>query len=89
MNELIEWRRDMEFNEKDCLAVNPFDGDFGSPQDRTLRDKIVVSRKAGGCHLCGQQIIPGTMIRSRTDIFDGEIATYRWCTECCVEMADS
>lgn len=80
---------DINFSTDDCLAVNPFEGDFGSPGDRTLRDKIVKSRKAGRCNLCGLQITPYTMIRSCTDIFDGEIATYRWCNDCCVAMAKS
>ena len=74
-------------NEADVLACTPFDGDFGSPNDRTLKDKMVTARKAGECHLCGQQIQPGTRTRSMTAIFDGELASYRWCNACCAAMA--
>ena len=74
-------------DEADVLACNPFEGDFGSPNDRTLRDKMVTARKAGECHLCGQQIQPGTRTRSMTAIFDGELASYRWCNACCAAMA--
>ena len=28
------------FDEADCLKTNPFEGDFGSPGDKVLKDKI-------------------------------------------------
>ena len=77
------------FDECDCLAADPFEGDFGNSNDRTLKDKIVTARRSGKCHCCGQQITPGTRIRSRADIFDGTLFSFRWCTECCVAMAKS
>lgn len=75
------------FNEKDCLAYNPFEGDFGEPNDRILKDKIGIARKAGACFLCKQQIQPGEKIRMLTAIFSGELMHYRWCTACCCAMA--
>ena len=77
------------FDEPDCLACDPFEGDFGEPGDRTLKDKIITARKAGPCHLCGQEIQPGERVRSRADIFDGELMSFRWCNLCCVAMGKS
>jgi hypothetical protein len=31
------------FSEHDCLCCGPFEGDFGSPDDRILKDKMVTS----------------------------------------------
>ena len=73
--------------EEDVLAHDPFQGDFGSLGDRTLRDKMVIARKAAECHDCGQTIQPGERIRSRTDIVDGEMMSFRWCQLCCAAMA--
>lgn len=73
--------------EADVLDYDPFASDFGSPGDRTLRDKIVTARKAGECHDCAQTIQPGERIRSRTDVADGEIMSFRWCQACCEAMA--
>lgn len=33
------------FDEAECLKVNPFEGDFGSPGDKVLKDKIGTARK--------------------------------------------
>lgn len=78
-----------DFDEPDCLACDPFEGDFGEPGDRTLKDKIATARKPGPCHLCGLEIQKGERIRTRTDIFEGEIMSFRWCSKCCVAMAKS
>lgn len=75
------------FDEDDCLAADPFAGDFGQPGDRTLRDKIVTARKPGECQDCGETIQPGQRIRSRTDFFDGMVKSFRWCAKCCEAMA--
>ena len=75
--------------EDECLACDPFEGDFGDSGDRTLRDKIVIARKPGECHLCGAMIEPKEKVRSRSDIFDGEIMYFRWCNLCCKAMAKS
>lgn len=77
------------FSEYDCLCCGPFEGDFGSPDDRILKDKIVTARKDGECHLCNQQIQPRTRIRTMTAVFDGELMSFRWCTACCAAMAKS
>jgi hypothetical protein len=31
------------FSEHDCLCCGPFEGDFGSPDDRILKDKMVTA----------------------------------------------
>jgi len=77
------------FSAEKCLHVDPFEGDFGSPGDRTLSDKITIACAGGECHECAQNIKPGEWIRRRTDITDGSIATYRWCALCCAAMAKS
>lgn len=77
------------FSENDCLACGPFDGDFGSPDDRILKDKMVTARKVGSCFLCEQEIRPGERIRTMSAVFDGELMYYRWCNACCAAMAKS
>lgn len=74
-------------NEADVMSYNPFDGDFGAPGDRLLRDRIVTARSGGDCHLCGGKIQPGTRIRSRSGVIDGSLMSWRWCTACCEAMA--
>lgn len=76
-------------DEESVLATDPFAGDFGSPGDRTLKDKMGTARKQGPCQDCGQTIQPGERIRLRTDIFDGELMSFRWCQLCCEAMAIS
>jgi hypothetical protein len=82
-------KQKIPFNAEKCLHTDPFEGDFGSPGDRTLSDKIAIARTGGECHECAQDIKPGELIRRRTDITEGSIATYRWCALCCAAMANS
>ena len=77
------------FSANKCLHTDPFAGDFGSPGDKTLSDKVTRARVGGMCHECTQDIKPGEWIRRRTDITEGSIATYRWCALCCAAMAKS
>lgn len=77
------------FSENDCLACWPFDGDFGSPDDRILKDKMATARKGGACSLCEQEIRPGERIRTMAAVFDGDLMSYRWCNACCAAMAQS
>jgi len=77
------------FSENDCLSCGPFDGDFSSPDDRILKDKMVTARKAGVCFLCDQEITPGDRIRTMSAVFDSELKSYRWCNACCAAMAKS
>lgn len=70
-----------------CLLDNPFAGDFGEPGDRVLSDKMVTARKGGACHTCKSACVPGTRIRVRVEIFDGEVMRFRWCQACCRAMA--
>ena len=44
------------FDEAECLKTNPFEGDFGSPGDKVLKDKIGTARKGGTCG-----VSPGAM----------------------------
>lgn len=70
-----------------CLGFDPFEGDFGNPGDRTFRDRIATARKAYECSHCGGAICIGDRHRSRIDKVDGEIMSFRWCTDCCAVMA--
>jgi hypothetical protein len=79
----------LPFNAEDCLAADPFASDFGSPGDRTFKDKITKARVGGPCHWCDKEIKPGEVIRLRTDLSEGVVCTYRWCTLCCKAMAKS
>lgn len=76
-----------QFDEEACLRADPFEGDFGAPGDRILRNKIVDARKDGPCSTCDNGIKRGDRIRIMAAIFDGSMMYYRWCPVCCGEMA--
>lgn len=71
----------------EALRYNPFEGDFGTQDDKTLSDKIVTVRKERACWHCLGAVKVGEKARSRTDLFDGEIHSYTWCVKCCERMA--
>lgn len=77
------------FDEARCLALNPFDGDFGGAgrNDGVLSDKIVTARSSGDCHTCAGSIVPSTRVRRRVEVYDGTFMRFSWCTECCTAMA--
>lgn len=75
------------FDESACLDVNPFEGDFGEPSDRVLQDKIVTTRKPAMCGCCRGVTEVGERTRSIKAIFDGQMMSYRFCSECCHAMA--
>lgn len=81
------------YNEDDCLACDPFEGDFGGSgdADAILQDKMVKAAKFHECkcHLCAGSIQKGERHRYRVEIYDGEMETFRWCEECCAAMASS
>lgn len=79
----------MKYDECDCLACNPFEGDFGDPGDKTLSKKIVTLRKSRECNLCGNTAKAGTRCRVQVELFAGKLEPYTWCEECCSAMAQS
>lgn len=58
------------FDEADCLKTNPFEGDFGSPGDKVLKDKICTARKGG---TCGEYLRKGSLV-----YIEGKITTRKW-----------
>lgn len=70
-----------------ALRFDPFQDDFGDQDDRTLRDKIVKTRKPSECSQCAESIPAGQIVRSRTDIIDGGMMSWKWCNTCTVLMA--
>lgn len=76
------------FDEKECMAYNPFEGDFGDGEV-VLKDRIGRARKPGPCQICTGEIKPGERIRMRAEAYDGAIQTFRWCSACCHAMAIS
>jgi hypothetical protein len=72
-----------------ALEFDLFQGDFGSPGDCELSNKIVTSRGEYVCHICHGPIIKGEEHRSSKYKFDGEILGYRCCNTCCIAMASS
>lgn len=75
--------------EAECLADDPFAGDFGGAGDgdRVLSDKMVTNRKGGECHNCAGPCLPGTRNRVRAEVYDGDLMRFRWCQTCCFAMA--
>ncbi len=74
----------------DCLATDPFAGDFGGSGqgDRVLSDKLVRVRKLHNCHDCHETIEVGQTARSRAEVYDDEICQFYWCEVCCQAAAD-
>lgn len=70
------------------MACDPFAGDYdgAGSGDRVLSDKIVTARKGGECNTCGQQAQPGTRVRSRAEVYDGDLMNFRWCAICTAIM---
>lgn len=75
--------------ENECLADDPFAGDFGGSchGDGVLSDKMVTNRKGGTCHNCDGECAPGTRNRVRVEVYDGDLMRFRWCQTCCFAMA--
>ena len=73
--------------EKDVLAYHPFSDDKDDGGWRHLKDKISTARKARPCFHCGEQIMPGTRIRTTTEVHGREISSIRACQNCCDAMA--
>lgn len=67
--------------QREALDFDWFDGDAG---EHTFSDKIVVARHSKAkCTCCLSLSTPGTLVRVRVEVVDGEIMRYRWCHECC------
>lgn len=75
--------------EADCLADDPFAGDFGGAcqGDGVLSDKMVTTRGGGTCHTCAGECEPKTRNRVRVEVYEGELMRFRWCQVCCFAMA--
>lgn len=76
-----------QFDEIACLDTDPFYGDFGDPGDRVLQDKIVTTRKPATCDCCRGTTEIGERTRIIKAVFDGQMMSYRYCSECCHAMA--
>jgi hypothetical protein len=73
--------------ERNCLGFNPFEGDRDT-RVRLLRDEFVTARYPHTCGVCVGTVRQGARHRARTEIYDGEIGTFRFCVKCCEAMAD-
>ena len=71
-----------------AMEVDPFDGDFGNIDDRTLSDKIVTIRKPRPCSFCKCEIAKGERARAMTAMLDGTLTQYTWCAKCLDKMID-
>jgi len=70
-----------------ALMYDPFEGDFGEPDDLLFKDKFVKTRKEHTCFVCESIIPVKTICRSTVWKFSGEIHTYHYCPDCCKAMA--
>jgi hypothetical protein len=78
-----------EWKDEDCLATDPFAGDFGSGEV-TLSDKIVKAAKNHEhCHDCHGPVAKGERHRCRIERDEEGLTTFRWCGLCCEAMANS
>jgi hypothetical protein len=78
-----------ELTFEDALDFDLFQGDFGTPGDSCLSDKIVKCRKVHTCHICAGAIEPGETARSSKWKFDGELFSYYCCDSCVRAMVCS
>jgi hypothetical protein len=71
-----------------ALCVNPFDGDFGGPADRTFRDHIVTARQDHECcgFACTRGVRKGEKHRVMVSKVDDEVMQHRWCRTCCIDQ---
>ena len=77
------------FDERECLAFDPFQNTKGDGDERILSDRIVTARKIGPCAICLEQIQPGERVRRQSAIVDGALESCRCCEACCKAMAVS
>lgn len=75
----------LDLLDRATLAYDPFSGD--DTDYKTLRDKMVIARKSGPCHICQETIQPRQRVRALAQVFDGTAATFRFCPVCCDAMA--
>lgn len=76
------------WNEADCLAYDPFQGDdYGNSMQKDFGAKIVTGRGEYECHLCQGPIAKGERHRVDRCIMDHEHMTARFCGLCCAAMA--
>lgn len=76
--------------EADCLAYDPFAGDFGDQADRILQDRFNTSNKeydAGSCVICFGNIAKDERYRKQVARIDHDLRVYRFCAACCAAMA--
>ena len=74
--------------DEDILSFDPFAGDYGGAgsNDGVLSDKLVKGRKTHKCHTCDGPIAVGERHRNRSEVYDGEFMSFRWCAACCKAM---
>lgn len=73
----------------EALRFDPFPGDFGEPGDRALKGCMVRARSYHDCHwrrIKGCGIREGEQYRYRVEVFSGELMTFRFCKQCCVDL---
>jgi hypothetical protein len=69
-----------------ALDLDPFEGDFGTNDDKVFSDKMVVGRKRYQCFHCHGPILVGDQHRYMASKFDDEFMTHRFCAACCEAM---
>ena len=78
--------------ERECLAYDPFAGDFGSQGDKIFSDRMVTAAKdrpQGACCICFGCIAKGERHRVQKAVIDSELKQCRMCAACCLAMAQS
>ena len=78
---------EIPFDKEKCLNHDLWYGDETSYV--VFRDKIVRGRKIHLCQHCRGLMPKGMIHRARTECFEGQVKTFRFCTSCCVAQAIS
>jgi len=56
---------------------------FDETPYRVLTNKMVTTRSPSTCAICFQGIPKGSRVRAQTEVYDGQVKTFRLCPACC------
>jgi len=68
-----------------ALGFNPWDERDATY--RVLTNQFITTRRPHRCAICFEAIVVGQRVRSQSEVAEGHVKTFRFCTTCCDLMA--